>query len=96
MSIARSNNWGTTKQALLRQLFENLVVADINDPGVLAAYAAIDVWCRENGHTMGKNDLWIAAVVQSQQGRLLTCDGDFLPLHPHLIDVEFVNPATLR
>ena len=95
MSIARYNNWGPKKQELLRELFRQLVVADINNPEVLDAYAEIDAWCRKTGRTMAKNDLWIAAVVRSQQGWLLTCDGDFSPLHPHIIEVEFVDPATL-
>jgi predicted nucleic acid-binding protein len=95
MSIARYNNWGAKKKDLLSDLFRQLVVADISDYVVLEAYAEIDAWCRRAGRSMAKNDLWIAAVVRSQQGWLLTCDGDFCQLHPHLIEVEFVDPATL-
>ena len=72
-----------------------MIVADINDADVLDAYAEIDGWCRKAGRKMAKNDLWIAAVVRSQHGWLLTCDHDFLPLHPDLIEVAFVDPATL-
>ena len=95
MSIARYNNWGARKRELLQELFRQLVVADINDPDVLDAYAELDAWCRKAGRTMAKNDLWIAAVVRSQSGWLLTCDSDFAPLHPDLVEVELVDPATL-
>jgi tRNA(fMet)-specific endonuclease VapC len=95
MSIARYNNWGTKKQEALRELFRQLVVADINDADVLAEYAEIDAWCRKSGHTMAKNDLWIAAVVRSLRGWLLTCDSDFCALDPELIVVEYVDPASL-
>lgn len=95
MAIARYRNWGSAKQEQLRELFRQLVVADINDPDVLDAYAEIDTWCRRAGRKMAKNDLWIAALVRSQRGWLLTCDNDFCPLRPDLIEVEYVDPATL-
>lgn len=95
LSIARYCEWGQEKREQLDSLFRQLVVADINDAGVLGSYAEIDDWSRRNGRKMAKNDLWIAAVVHALQGWLLTTDRDFCALHPHLIDVEFVDPQTL-
>lgn len=95
LSLAKQFGWGSSKEKLLVGLLKQLVVVDINDPKVLDAYADIDFASRKGGNKMGKNDLWIAAVVVAANGWLLTTDKDFLPLDPDFLHVEWVDPQTL-
>ena len=77
LSLARQFSWGAKKTAEIGKLVENLVVEDINTPEILAAYGEIDHASRENGRTMGKNDVWIAATAKVTGATLLTTDKDF-------------------
>ncbi|PRP94761.1 type II toxin-antitoxin system VapC family toxin [Enhygromyxa salina] len=95
LSLAKQFGWGSEKEKVLLDLLKQLVVVDINDSSVLDAYADIDFASRKNGNTMGKNDLWIAAVAVAANGWLLTTDKDFLPLDPDFLPVEWVNPQAL-
>jgi tRNA(fMet)-specific endonuclease VapC len=62
--------------------------------GLFDAYALIDDWSRRSGHAMAKNDVWIAATAHVTGAVLLTTDRDFDALHPQLLTLEWINPAS--
>jgi len=53
----------------------------IDPSGVIVAYAVIDAYSKSIGLSMGKNDVWIAAVAHFTGFELLTTDHDFDHLH---------------
>jgi predicted nucleic acid-binding protein len=60
---------------------------------VMEAYAVIDSYSKSIGISMGKNDVWIAAVAHTTGFDLITTDLDFDHLHPTvltriLVDIE--------
>ncbi len=81
-------------------LLGNLLRVDINSQPIFTAYGDIDGWSDAQGHTMGKNDLWIAAVSLVGNTTILTTDKDFDHLHdPHpgrlwRVDREWVDPSS--
>ena len=89
-SIARRNQWGKKRMALLDEILNSLIIADINSEDVINAYAEIDAFSQgkiiekplgKSARNMGKNDLWIAATANIIQATLLTTDKDFKHLH---------------
>lgn len=63
---------------------------------VFDAYAAIDALSESIGISMGKNDVWIAAGVNTLQALLLTTDKDFDHLHPNYISRDWIDPALFK
>lgn len=51
----------------------------------MEANAVIDADSKSSGITMGKNDLWIAAVAYVTGFELITTDADFDHLHPDFV-----------
>jgi tRNA(fMet)-specific endonuclease VapC len=92
-SLALQFWWGDDKQAKLDELLRELPIAEISAEAVISAYARLDHHSRTIGRTMGKNDLWIAAVAAVQGAVILTTDKDFDHLHPTLVKVERVDVA---
>ena len=92
LSLAKKLTWGDEKQAKMLDLVRELVLVDINSEPVLRSYAAIDEYLRQNGRTIGKNDIWIAATVAATSATLLTTDRDFDPLHESFIQRIYVGP----
>jgi tRNA(fMet)-specific endonuclease VapC len=97
-ALANKFGWGAAKRAALASLLGRLEQVDINDPQILTAYGEIDAWSDAQGHTMGKNDIWIAAASWVKNTTILTTDKDFDHLHdPHpgrswRVDREWVDP----
>lgn len=94
-SLAGRNNWGDAKRAALEAMLENLVTVDIHSDQVLDAYVEIDLVSLRSptgSKTMGKNDLWIAAVARVTGATLLTTDTDFDHLHPNIVDRFYIDP----
>jgi predicted nucleic acid-binding protein len=88
-AFARSANWGNRKRAVLSELLSNLVIVELGLPRVIDAYADISTWLHRNGKGMGQqNDRWIAATARALDATVLTGDGDFDVLHPHLVTRE--------
>jgi predicted nucleic acid-binding protein len=86
--------WGqqkTTQAHFLLSYFQRLSI-DTDD--VLQAYALIDTFSERSGCTMGKNDLWIAAVAHVAGASLLTTDKDFDHLDPLFLTREWVDPSS--
>ncbi len=85
------NGWGPQRAEVLRQLLAQCLEIPIDTDELVDAYARIEAYslnkpvpglpARGKSHTMGKNDLWIAATTHTLQGELLTRDGDFDHLH---------------
>ncbi len=98
LSLAKQIGWGTAKQQALANLLVNdVVTVDINQTAVFDAYVEIEYYSIHHpggGHTMGKNDLWIAATAKATAATLLTADKDFDHLHPHLLQRIYIDPAS--
>lgn len=96
LSLGLQLGWGENKLALMRELLSEVVVVDIHNDVVLNTYAEIDAWCRQNGFSPGKNDLWIAACAVAADATLLTADKDFDPLHERFLQRMFYDPEAER
>ncbi len=90
-AFARRADWGGRRRALLTEVLSNLVVVDVGTQAVLEAYAEISTWLRARGRHMGHNDRWIAATAKVLDAVVLTGDSDFDPLHPELVEREWIN-----
>jgi tRNA(fMet)-specific endonuclease VapC len=99
-ALANKFGWGSAKRATLVALLSKFDRVDINDQQILTAYGDIDAWSFAQGHKMGKNDIWIAAVACVKGMTILTTDKDFDHLHdPHpsrswRVDREWVDPSS--
>lgn len=94
--LAFSRNWGVQKQDALRAVLGQLIVTDIGPPPVLDAYADLATYAKEHGHSIGHNDLWIAATAVAAGATVLTTDRDFEALRSAGVDLEWVDPAGLK
>jgi predicted nucleic acid-binding protein len=98
-SMARENAWGDARRLALEVMLSNLVTVDINSDAVFEAYVDVEDTSRRVPHgavTMGKNDLWIAAVAKVTGATLLTCDKDFDHLHPGQIARIYIDPRSAQ
>jgi len=86
--------WGTGKQQHLNQLLNLFTAVPLPFSGIIDAYARIDHFCVQNGLTVGKNDLWIAATAHVTGATILTTDRDFDPLHGLFLQRDWVDPAS--
>ena len=96
LALAEKREWGGKKRIELVSLLAKVPTVDINKQAILNAYALIDAWTHGKSVTapqdasppkpavsMGKNDLWIAAMAHASKAMLLATDKDF----DHLDDV---------
>ena len=95
-SFAMQRKWGSQKKTELLNLFNNLLVIDINSEKVLQRYAEIDSYSQNrlsnkpmptSARKMGKNDIWIAATASALQIPLLSTDADFQHLDTVYLDL---------
>lgn len=91
-SFALHSEWGRDKQDQLSFLLSAFRRIPIENHDILEAYARIDVYSRNIGIKMGKNDLWIAATARVTTATLLTTDRDFDHLDGVFIKREWINP----
>ena len=92
-SFVLQNGWGRDKQEQLAFLLSTFRRIPIETSSTLAAYAQIDVYSRDVGIKMGKNDLWIAATAQVTAATLLTTDKDFDHLDGLFLSREWIEPT---
>lgn len=92
MALERRLGWGPPKVERMREILAELIVVDINWEPVMQAYAEIDFWCGQNGRSLGKNDLWIAATANVTEALLVTTDKDFDPLHGRFLQRQYYDP----
>lgn len=98
--LARRNNWGQKRLAVVQKLYRRLLIVDISSPEIVEAYIDIDTYSsgkhptltfQESARNMGKNDVWIAATALVADAQLITSDKDFLHLDGVLLDVKLVE-----
>ena len=91
-SFALNNKWQTARNTLVQHIMESYPIADVG-PHLTDQYMRLDAYSRGNlpgqplprgmsAHTMGKNDLWIAATALDLDMPLYTADNDFNHLAP--------------
>ena len=92
-SLALQWKWGPQKRSQMEYLLSFFWRIAINTADVFEAYAAIDAYSESIGHSLGKNDVWIAASARVAQAHLLTTDKDFDHLQPTFLTRDFIDPA---
>lgn len=97
-SIAKQQNYGSSKTKILNRLLSNLPIIDINIKGIIERYAEIDVYSQGktgqvnfSARNMGKNDLWIAATSSFYDLVLVTTDNDFQHLDKSYLSLENID-----
>ncbi len=93
-SLALQWKWGQKKLDQMEFALGFFKAVTIHEPDVIRAYATIDAFCEENGQSLGKNDVWIAATAAVTGARLLTTDRDFDRLSPLFLERDWINPDT--
>lgn len=93
--LGREFGWDNAKLKAMRDLLDQVVTIDINDPHIIAAYAEIDHFSDQLGIKMGKNDAWIAATAKAAGYQLMTMDRDFDHLSPHFVSLLFIQSGSL-
>jgi tRNA(fMet)-specific endonuclease VapC len=91
-ALAAYRGWGSDKRNALNALLHELVIVDIHNGKVLAAYAEIDAFLKKTGRAVGNNDVWVAACARVSGAILLTTDKDFDPLDPKFIRHHYISP----
>ncbi len=85
-------SWGAEKKDQMRFLLGYFDRVPVDTPEMLEAYAVIDAYSESTGHSMGKNDAWIAAATHVTGRRLVTTDTDFDHLHPAFVTRDHIDP----
>jgi tRNA(fMet)-specific endonuclease VapC len=93
-AFALKFGWGPQKLEQLEFLLTCVSRVSLDEPGIIAAYAAIDVYSESVGIAMGKNDIWIAATAHVTGAQLLTTDLDFEHLHPNFLTRDWIDPKS--
>jgi len=94
-SFALYRRWGAATLNQMEFVLTALRRTPVETPGALEAYVAIDVYSLDNGVTMGKNDVWIAATAVVTGATLLTTDHDFDHLDGIFLTREWIDPQNL-
>lgn len=92
--LARLLGWGNNKLSKMRELLQQLIGIDINDPAIFSAYAEIACFSEGQGTRMEDNDVWIAATAKASGCTLLTTDRDFDHLDPTHLRRIWIDPKT--
>ncbi len=68
------------EQTLERFLAQPQVEVLLPNVSTTKDYAAVQLFCVQNGRALSQNDVWIAALARQNKQVLVTLDRDFLPL----------------
>ena len=93
-SFAVQHTWGRAKLDQMEYVLGYFDEVFLNSRELVDTYATLDAGMKSRGHTLGKNDLWIAATAVVTGTRLVTTDRDFDPLHPAFLSRDWVDPLT--
>jgi tRNA(fMet)-specific endonuclease VapC len=95
-ALAMKWGWGATRRTTLARILTAFTALDISYTDVVLNYAVTDAESEvRSGITMGKNDLWIAALARTYDMTILTTDTDFDHLHTAgILDRILVDPAS--
>jgi predicted nucleic acid-binding protein len=100
-SFALRRNWGPQKQMALSALLRSIPSTPVRQPSILQKFAEIDAFNHRqhptlpppsSGHTMGDNDIWVAATASVLNATLLTTDHDF-HLHNIFLKVIYIDQS---
>jgi tRNA(fMet)-specific endonuclease VapC len=94
--LARRNGWSDSRRIALANALDQLVTVNVEGRSLIDAYVRIESACRTaklGDHTMGHNDMWIAATALVSGQPLITTDKDFNHLHGRVITVHWVDPT---
>ena len=103
-SLALRNHWGTAKKQEIERLFIIFPTIDIKNNNIFNKYAEIDAYSQGkldgrpivgSAHTVGKNDLWIAATASVLDATLITTDKDFNHLNSEFLRVAYIEPSSI-
>ena len=92
-SLAYQWFWGQQRveqMSFLLDYFQHILLGDSN---IYEAHALIDSYSEQQGRTMGKNDLWIAAAAYVMGATLVTTDKDFAHLQPLFLSLDLIELA---
>lgn len=101
-ALSLRRRWGQDKQNALEALLRSIPSVAIRHPDILKKFAEIDLFNHRlhptlapptSGHTMGDNDIWIAATASVLRANLLTTDHDFDHLHGAFLTVIYIDQA---
>jgi len=99
-SFALRRNWGAAKQDNLAGLLRSIPSTPIRQQSIIHKFAEIDAFNHRahpafpppaSGHTMGDNDIWIAATASVLNATLLTTDRDFDHLDGVFLRVVYID-----
>jgi tRNA(fMet)-specific endonuclease VapC len=85
-SFALRRKWGKQKQEVLSSLLRSIPATAIRQESILRMFSEIDAFnlrqhpskpLPSSGHTMGDNDIWVAATAAVLKATLMTTDHDF-------------------
>jgi tRNA(fMet)-specific endonuclease VapC len=96
-AMAQRNSWSSKKCDAVKQMLDQLVTLDLNDPEIIRSYVAVDqknLTHPKGARNVSDNDKWIAACAIATHALLLTTDQDFLHLHPDVCQVHYVDPTS--
>ena len=100
LSLALQLGWEEKRLKEMKRILDYCIEIPISLEGVHGAYAQIDFFSQKSSgftpRNMTKNDLWIAAVAHVTKTPLLSCDKDFVHLHPQWLTLEYVDPDVVR
>lgn len=91
-SLALQFGWQVARLNQMQFALTCFPTVNIDHAVILDAYAMLDAYALSRGHTLGKNDLWIAATAHVMSAILLTTDRDFDILHPMFVQRIWVDP----
>ena len=91
-SLGFQLGWGKERTEQVNYLLTYFQRVTIETEDVIQAYALIDTFSERAGRSMGKNDLWIAAIAHVTGATLLTTDKDFDHLAGKFVEVEWIDP----
>jgi predicted nucleic acid-binding protein len=101
-SFAFRRNWAANKQSVLDELLRRFPATPIRQPSIIQKFAEIDAFnhCQHptlqsptSGHSMGDNDIWVAATASVLQATLLTTDRDFDHLNGVFLRVAYIDQS---
>ena len=102
-SFALRRNWGANKQNALAELLRTIPATAIRHSSIIQKFAEIDAFNHRQhptlqppaaGHTMGDNDIWVAATASVLKATLLTTDRDFDHLDGAFLRVAYIDQSS--
>ena len=91
-SIAARRKWQADALNSVEFYLNYFERVTIDNHKIIQAYVDIDVYSVDNGRSMGKNDLWIAATANVLDAHLLTTDKDFDHLDSLFLTHTYIDP----